>query len=129
MEVLDFVKVRDGGVLMDVEVESQRHPFRFMLKFLVFVGILYAASRFLAQQKEQWMGLTEAQARAKVESKLGPRIGEDKASEIAQQVVTALTEAGVFKVETAEESTDEAEEVLADAGDAAGEAAEEAEED
>jgi hypothetical protein len=113
---------------MDVEVESQRHPFRFLFKFLVFVGILYAASRFLAQQKEQWMGLNETQARAKVESKLGPRIGEDKASEIAQQVVAALTEAGVIKADSKEKTADEAEEVLADAGDAGGEAAEEAEE-
>jgi transcriptional regulator GlxA family with amidase domain len=116
---------------MDVEVESQRHPFRFLFKFLVFVGILYAASRFLAQQKEQWQGLSESQARAKVESKLGPRIGDDKASEIAQQVVAALTEAGVIKkdekAETVEDVAEEAEEVLADAGDAAGDAAEETE--
>jgi len=92
---------------MDIEVESQRHPFRFLFKFLVFVGILYAASRLLVQQKEQWMGLSESQARAKVESKLGPRIGEDKASEIAQQVVAALTEAGVIKADSADETADE----------------------
>lgn len=80
-----------------VEAEAERHPIRFMIKFLIFVGILYAAGRLLAQQKDQWMGLTESQARAKMESKLGPRIGEDKASEIAEQVVAALTERGVIK--------------------------------
>lgn len=82
---------------MEVEVEAERHPIRFMVKFLIFAGILYAAGRLLAQQKDQWMGLTESQAREKMESKLGPRIGEDKASEIAEQVVAALAERGVIK--------------------------------
>ena len=96
---------------MEVEMDTERHPIRFMLKFLVFVGILYAASRLLMQQKEQWMGLTESQARARVESKLSPRVGEDKASEIAEQVVAVLTEKGVIKADPAEEAKNEAEDV------------------
>lgn len=103
---------------MEVEMDTERHPIRFLLKFLIFVGILYAASRLLMQQKEQWMGLTESQARAKVESKLSPRVGEDKASEIAEQVVAVLTEKGVIQADPAEEAEAEVEDVVEAAADA-----------
>lgn len=109
---------------MDIEVESQRHPFRFMVKFLVFVGIIYMAGRFMAKQKENWSGITEAEARAKIESKLA-RVGEDKAADIASQIVTALTEKGVIK---AEETDDEVVDVTKEAGEAASDDAEAVEE-
>ena len=110
---------------MDIEVESQRHPFRFMVKFLVFVGIIYIAGRFMAKQKENWSGITEAEARAKIESKLASRVGEDKAADIANQIVTALTEKGVIK---AEETDDEVVDVTKEAGEAASDDAEAVEE-
>ncbi len=82
---------------MDIEVESQRHPLRFMVKFLVFVGILVLAGKFMAKQKEDWAGITEAQAKEKIESRLVSRVGEDKANDIANQIVAVLTEKGVIK--------------------------------
>ena len=109
---------------MEMEMDTERHPVRFLLKFLVVVGILYAASRLLMQQKEEWMGLTESQARAKVESKLSPRVGEDKASEIAEQVVAVLTEKGVIKADPVEEAESQAEDVVEAAADATEEEAE-----
>lgn len=98
---------------MDVEVESQRHPIRFVVKLLVFMGLIYAAGRFIAQQKSQWEGLTESQAKAKVEAKLSSKVGEEKASEIANQVIAALTERGVIKPDEAPvaEAVEEVEEV------------------
>lgn len=92
---------------MDIEVESKRHPLRFMIKFLVLVGILVAAGKFMAKQKQDWSGITEAQAREKIESRLASRVGEEKATDIANQIVTVLTEKGVIKAEeTAEEVVD-----------------------
>ena len=114
---------------MDIEVESQRHPFRFMVKFLVFVGILFVAGKFMAKQKEYWSGISEAQAREKIESKLASRVGEDKATDIANQIVSVLTEKGVIKSST-EDAADVADEVVnladdADEADAVEEAVEE----
>lgn len=100
---------------MEVEVEKERHPLRFMVKLLIFMGLLYVAGRFLNQQKEEWMGLSESEAKAKVESKLAPKVGEDKASEIATQVIAALTEKGVIKADepsVAEDVAEAAEDVV-----------------
>ena len=110
---------------MDIEVESQRHPFRFMVKFLVFVGIIYMAGRFMVKQKENWSGITEAQAREKIESRLASRVGEEKATDIANQIVTVLTEKGVIK---AEEAADEVVDVTEEAPEAVSDDAEAVEE-
>jgi hypothetical protein len=99
---------------MEVEVETERHPLRFMVKLLIFMGLLYVAGRFLNQQKEEWMGLSESEAKAKVESKLAPKVGEDKAAEIATQVIAALTEKGVIKADEAPMAEDLAEDVAED---------------
>jgi hypothetical protein len=110
---------------MDIEVESKRHPLRFMIKFLVLVGILVAAGKFMAKQKQDWSGITEAQAREKIESKLASRVGEEKATDIANQIVTVLTEKGVIK---AEETADEVVDVTEEAPEAVSDDAEAVEE-
>jgi len=100
--------------------ESERHPFRFLVKFLIFVGILFAASKLLAKKKDEYMGMTESEARSKFETKLGPRIGEDKAAEMADQVIPKLKEAGVIKDDPEDEVVDladSAEEVLEEVSD------------
>ncbi len=99
---------------MDIEVEAERHPLRFMIKFLVFGGILFLAGKFMAKQKQDWAGITEAQAREKIESRLASRVGEDKATDIANQIVAVLTEKGVIK---AEATDDEVVDVTVDADD------------
>lgn len=100
--------------------ESERHPFRFLVKFLIFVGILFAASKLLAMKKDEYMGMTESEARSKFETKLGPRIGEEKAAEIADQVIPKLKEKGVIKADDEDEVVDladVAEEVLEEVSD------------
>ena len=67
----------------EVEVD-ERHPIRFLIKFALVVGLLYGAGRFLAQKKDEFAGLTETQARSKLMEKMGPRVGEDTAAEIAR---------------------------------------------
>ena len=100
--------------------ESERHPFRFLIKFLIFVGILVAASKLLASKKDEYMGMTESEARSKF-TKLGPKIGEDKAAEIAEKVIPKLKEAGVIKDDPVDDVVDlveeAAEEVLEEVSD------------
>lgn len=77
----------------------ERHPFRFLVKLAIFVGLVYVAGRLVAQKKDEYIGLTESEARSKFISKAGPRIGEDTAGEIADQVIPKLKEKGFVKAD------------------------------
>ena len=77
-----------------------RRPFRFMFKLAVFAGILAAAGRFLVSKKEEYSGLTESEARRRMETQLGARFGEEKAREITDQVIPVLADRGLFKGES-----------------------------
>jgi hypothetical protein len=77
--------------------EADRHPIRFLIKLAAFVGLLYAVGRFLAQKKDEYAGLTESEARDKFMDKMAPRVGEDQAAEIADQVIPKLKERGLIK--------------------------------
>ena len=90
----------------DVEAD-ERHPFRFMIKLAVFFGILYAAGRFVAEKKGEYAGLTETQARDKLMEKMSPKIGEDTAGDIADQVIPKLRDRGIIKADPTEVAVDE----------------------
>jgi hypothetical protein len=112
---------------MEMTETKKRHPFRFLFKFLLFIGAMTAISKFMAERKKDFYGLTESEARAKFEAKLGPRIGEDKASAVADQVIPRLKEKGVIKsdaegaVEDAKRASADATESVVDAAKDAGE--------
>ncbi len=85
------------------EIEGkERHPFRFLFKLAFYAGLIYLVSRFIAEKKDEYAGLTESQAREKFIEKMGPRIGEDNASEVADQVIPKLKERGLLKSDPAE---------------------------
>lgn len=89
------------------EVEGkERHPFRFLFKLAFYAGLIYLVSRFVAEKKDEYAGLTESQARDKFMEKMGPRIGDDNASEIADQVIPKLKERGLLKQDAAETAGD-----------------------
>lgn len=101
------------------EVEAdESHPFRFLIKFALVVGVLYGAGRFLAQKKDEFAGLTESQARTKLMEKMGPRVGEDTAAEIADQVIPKLKERGLIQADPMEAVTDDIEQAADDLADA-----------
>jgi hypothetical protein len=79
------------------DVAEERHLFRSLIKLAVFVGLIYAAGRFITQKKDEYAGLTESQARTKFVDKVGPKLGEDTAKEIADQVIPKLKEKGLIK--------------------------------
>ena len=85
---------------------QERHPFRFLLKFLLFAGLLAAIARVMASKKAEFAGLSDSEARAKFEQKLGPWIGDEKAAEVADQVVPKLKEAGLLEPKAAENGMD-----------------------
>jgi hypothetical protein len=92
---------------MTQETENGRHPVRFLVKLLVFIGIVAAAAKFLVSKRDEYSGLTEDEARTKMESKLAPRVGEEKAGEIADQVIPVLKDRGLIKSSGAEQAMDE----------------------
>jgi hypothetical protein len=103
----------------EVEVD-ERHPVRFLIKYAVIVGLVYGAGRFLAQKKDEFAGLTETQARSKLREKMGPRVGEDTAAEIADQVIPKLKDRGLIMADPMEsvvEDMEKAADELADAVD------------
>lgn len=89
---------------------KDRHPFRFLFKFALVVGFLALITKVVASKKEEYYGITESEARMKFESKLGPRIGEDKATEIADQVIPKLKEKGIIVADPVEDDADTTEE-------------------
>jgi gas vesicle protein len=123
------------------DTTAESHAFRTLVRVLLVVGIISAIVKFLSDRRKDFYGLTEAEARAKFESKLGPIIGEDRAAEVADQVIPRLKESGVLepdfvdkKVENAknkasdlaDEVSDKAKEVADDVSDKAKDVADKA---
>ena len=83
------------------EMETERHVFRTLFKIALFVGFLVVIARLIAAKKDEFYGISESEARYKVESRLSPRVGDDRAAEIADQVVARLKQAGVVTEDSA----------------------------
>ncbi len=105
---------------MENEIEvSERHIFRTVLRLALFLGLVYVAGRFVAQKKAEYADLTESQVRDKLVQTIGSRVGEDTASEIADQVIPKLKEKGLIKADPADMATEAAAEVADKAKEAA----------
>jgi hypothetical protein len=101
--------------LMEVamtEAESDRHIFRSLFKLALLVGIIMAIAKMVAAKKDEYYGISESEARYKVESKLSPRVGDDRAAEIADQVVARLKVAGVVTADAVDNVVDKAEDAV-----------------
>ena len=108
----------DTTVIADTTDES--HAFRTLFKVLLVVGIVAAITKFMSDRRRDFYGLTESEARAKFESKLGPIIGDDRASDVADQVIPRLKETGVL----VEDAMDDAKKAASDVADKVGDTAE-----
>ncbi len=101
----------------EIDVANERHVFRSLLKLAVFLSLIYAAGRFIAQKKDEYSGLTESQARTKFVDKVGPKLGDDTAEEIADQVIPKLKEKGLLKSDASDVAAEAADEAAKDIGD------------
>jgi hypothetical protein len=111
-------------VIEDTTAES--HAFRTLLKILLVVGIVTAMAKFISDRRKDFYGLTESEARAKFESKLGPIIGEDRAAEVADQVIPRLKESGVLEPDGMEKAVDNVKDAASDVADDVSDAAKDA---
>jgi len=68
------------------------------------VGVLIS---YVNGKKLEYVGLTESEARRKFEEKLAPRVGEQRAAEVADQVIPKLKERGVILDDPIAEAVDE----------------------
>ena len=86
-----------------------------ILLLVLVVVIAAAAKKSRSPQRSEWHGLTESQARSKLDAKLPDKIPAEKRTAISDKVVGKMRERGVIVDETG----GEAEAAGADAGDAA----------
>ncbi|HSM45467.1 MAG TPA: hypothetical protein VK969_10665 [Acidimicrobiia bacterium] len=86
---------------------KERHPLRFLIKIAVLGGLIYGTSRFVSEKKNEYTDLTESQARAKLIDKVGPKLGDETAREIADQVIPKLKERGLVKPDPMAEAADD----------------------
>jgi len=73
-----------------------------LIGLALIVGAAAAAAKLVAAKKTEWQGLTEAEARQKVEQGIPSRVPEEKRAEVADKVVTKMRERGVLREEAAE---------------------------
>ncbi len=67
-----------------------------LVKLALLVGAIWVAAKLVAAKKAAWHGLTEAEVRDKLESRLPKRIPDEKRAEIADKIVTGMREQGAL---------------------------------
>lgn len=105
---------------------DERHPIRFLVRLGVLAGLIYTAGRFFRKKKDEYADLTESQARDKLMEKMSPRVGDDTAAEIADQVIPKLKDKGLIKADPMEAAADDIDAAVKDAAEAMEESVDEA---
>ena len=67
-----------------------------LFKLLVIGGIVAGIVKMMGAQKAQWEGLTETEARAKIDAKLPAKVAGEKRAEVTDKIVGAMKEKGVL---------------------------------
>ncbi len=79
-------------MLVEVQVMTKRRLILVAVAVLTVVGIKKATSH----RESEWRGLTESEARSKLDAKLPGRIPDDKRSAITDKVVAKMRDRGVI---------------------------------
>ncbi|MGH8946828.1 MAG: hypothetical protein ACRDVL_11870 [Acidimicrobiia bacterium] len=74
---------------------------RKLFRLIVVAAIAYFGWKMFESKREEFMGLTESEAKAKLREKLTPRLGEETADQIVEQVVPKLREKGIVQPDPA----------------------------
>ena len=94
---------------------------RWMLLVLAVV-IAAGLKKAKSHQESEWQGLTEGEARSKLDAKLPGRIPDEKRSEISDKIVTKMRDHGVIREDSDVDESDS--DPAIDLRDSAAEAAE-----
>ncbi len=68
----------------------------FILLVMLLVVLTVVAKKAKSQQNSEWHGLTESEARSKLDAKLPDKIPSDKRSALADMVVGKMRDRGVI---------------------------------
>ncbi len=104
---------------MEEVMENERNILRFMIRFAIFAGILFVIGRMLDAKRRELSNMTETEARAMFVDKASPKMGEEQAREIADQVIPVLIEKGLLKPDPADEAAEKVEDAVDGVADAA----------
>jgi len=101
----------DEAILLDYE-EPERRIFRkviFLLFLFIMVAVIVSVAKKMAGMAGGGPKMTEADVRAKFDDKVAPRVGEERASGMADKVVDTMRAKGKLIEDegAAEESGDE----------------------
>ena len=72
-----------------------------ILKFVLIVGGITAVAKLVSAKKAEWHGLSEAEAREKLATRLPDRIPEKKREAVADAVVSKMRDRGALREEEA----------------------------
>jgi hypothetical protein len=75
---------------------DRRGIMKNLSKLLVIAAVIAVVVKLLEQQKQQWTGLTELEARAKLEAKLPDKIPAEKRAEVTDKIIEAMKEKGAL---------------------------------
>ncbi len=67
-----------------------------LIKLALLVGAIAAAAKMVSAKKHEWLGLTEEEARAKLEAKLPDRIPDEKREEVTERVMARMRDRGMI---------------------------------
>lgn len=74
-----------------------------LVKLALVVGAVTVAAKLVAAKKAEWQGLTEADVRDKIASRLPDRVPDEKRAAVADKVVGKMRARGVLREDPAPE--------------------------
>lgn len=80
---------------------KERNPLRGMFRLIAVAALVYFGWKLFESKRDEFMGLTESEAKAKLMQMLVPRVGEETADQIVEQVVPKLREKGILQPDPA----------------------------
>lgn len=72
-----------------------------LVRLAGIAALAYFGWKLFESTREEFMGLTETEAKVKLKDKLAPRVGEETAEQIAEQVIPKLREKGMLQPDPA----------------------------
>ena len=77
------------------------------VRLALILGGIAAASRIAASKKAEWTGLTEAQVRAKMASRLPSEMPDDRREKVIDRVGAGLRDRGMLSEESVSDQSSE----------------------